>query len=247
MNRIFVALLSLVVAAPAAAAPLRVLAWETPPFLYRQDGKPAGVEVDILEYYAKAKGQTLEVIFVEQFDDILPRLERGEADVAAGTLTITAERQQRFDWSASHFPVRVMLVERQGQQTASLQALAGATLATMRGTTYERILSAVPNVKLVYGADEEELFRLVSSGQARAAAADSALILPALRRYPQLRMGIPLSQEQGFGFAVRKGSPLAAELSKHIQQLKGSQIYFRLLEKHLGTEAARLVAAGRAN
>jgi ABC-type amino acid transport substrate-binding protein len=35
------------------------------------------------------------------------------------------------------------------------------------------------------------------------------------------------------------------ELSTHIQQLKASQIYFRILEKHLGAEAARLVAAGK--
>ena len=233
-------------AAPAAAAPLRVLAYETKPFFFRgPDGQPAGIEHDILEYYAKSKGQTLEVAWTEDFESILPRIARGGAHVAAATLTITPERRQQVAFSSSYFPTRVMLVEPASQTTRRLGDLAGATVAAMKGTTYEELLSAIPRVKLLQAATEEELLQLVASGRARATAADSAVALTLLPRYPGLRLGIPLSAEQGFGFAVRKGSPLERELSTHIQQLKTSQIYFRILEKHLGAEAARLVAAGK--
>ena len=245
MKHVLVLLLASLAALPAAAAPLKVIAYETRPFLYSDGGKPAGLEYEILEYFARAKGQTLEVEFTSDFDQILPRIARGEADVAAATITITPERERQVDFSMAYFPVRVMLIEAQGQNTTRLDQLSGATLATMRGTTYQSLLQAVPNARFVYADSEEEQFRLVARGEARAAAVDSAVALTLRERYPRVRLGMPLSPEQGFGFAVREGSPLAAELSSHIQKLRSSQIYFRLLEKHLGKEAAALVAAGR--
>lgn len=230
----------------AAAAPLRVLAYETAPFFFRgADGKPAGIEYEILDYYAKSKGQTVQVIWTDDFEGILPRIARGEAHVAAATITITPERRQQVSFSSPYFPTRVMLIEPKGQNTQRLGQLAGSTVAVMKGTTYEELLAAIPRVKMVHGATEAELMQLVASGRARATAADSAVALTLLPRQPTLRLGIPLSPEQGFGFAVRLASPLARELSTHIQQLKTSQIYFRILEKHLGAEAAGMVAAGR--
>jgi ABC-type amino acid transport substrate-binding protein len=236
-------------AATAAAAPatatLHVLAYETPPFFYRENGQSQGLEYEILQYYAKAKGLTLRVTWVPQYETMLSRLAGGEGDVAAGTLTITPERQQQLDFSAPYFPVRVILIEPKDRTTTSLAALAGATLATIKGTTYEEALSKVPNSHMVYGVTEDDLLRLVVEGKARAAAADSALVLGLMRKYPQLHAGMPLSPEQGLGFAMRKGSPLQAQLSQHIAQLKAGRIYYRLLDKYFGAEAAKLVAAGK--
>jgi len=235
-------------AAPAPAPvgpPLKVLAYDTRPFFYRDGGKVAGLEYEILEYYARAKGRPLQVVWVDDFEQVIDRLARGEGDVAAATLTATPERRQQVDFSARYFPVRVMLVEPRDQNTASLADLAGATLATIKGTTYEAVMTQVPRAKFVYGITEDDMLKLIASGKARAAAADSALVLGPLRNYPQLKLGIPLSPEQGLAFAVPKGSPLGDELSKHIAQLKAGQIYYRLLEKHLGAEAAKLAAAGR--
>jgi ABC-type amino acid transport substrate-binding protein len=233
--------------AEAAGSPptLDVLAFETPPFFYRDRGQPAGLEYEILQYFAKSKGQTLRVVWVDQFEKMLSRLEGGEGDVAAGTFTVTPERQQHVDFSASYFPVRILLIERRGEATKSLADLAGATLATIKGTTYETTLSKVPNAHMVYGTMEDDLLRLVADGKARAAAADSALVLGLMQKYPGLEVGIPLSAEQGLGFAVRKGSPLRAQLSEHIAQLKAGHIYYRLVEKYFGAEATKLVAAGK--
>ena len=234
-------------ATPGAAAPLRVLAYETTPFFFRgPGGEPAGIEYEILQYFAKTKGQTLQVVWTADFEGILSRVAKGDVDVAAGTITITPERRAQVAFSSPYFPTRVMLVEpRGGPSTPRLDGLSGATVAAMKGTTYEELLSAIAGVKMVWGANEDELLRLVATGKARATAADSAVALTLLPKYPGLRLGIPLSPEQGFGFAMRKGSPLERELSTHIGQLKASQIYFRILEKHLGAEAARLVAAGK--
>jgi ABC-type amino acid transport substrate-binding protein len=238
-------LLTLARPSPGQAPAIKVLAYETPSFFEHGGGKPAGLEYELLEYYARSKGRQLQVTWVTDFDQVLPRLARGEGDVAAATLTVTPERKRLVDFSAPYFPVRVMLVEPRHQHTARLADLAGATVATIKGTTYEAVVASIPRVKMVYGVTEEDLLKLIATGKARAAAADSALVLGILGKYPQLHLGIALSPEQGLAFAVRRGSPLSDELSKHIAQLKAGKIYYRLLEKYLGAEAAKLAAAGR--
>ncbi|CAN5571639.1 hypothetical protein BH23ACI1_BH23ACI1_13480 [soil metagenome] len=88
---------------PVASAqePVRVLAYPVEPYIYTIDGKPAGLEYEILEYLAKASGRTLEIQWVERFADLLPRLGKGEGDVAAATITITPARRLQFEFSVS--------------------------------------------------------------------------------------------------------------------------------------------------
>lgn len=247
-NALATSLLALLATTPgtlAAAEALRVVAYETEPYLYRVDGRPAGFELEILEYLAKATGKTLELVWVDRFEEVLPKLESGGGDLAAATITITPEREQRFDFSVPYIPVRVMLVEPVGQETKRLADLAGATLVSIKGTTYEELLSVVPRATFVYAAGEEEQFELLASGRARALAVDSAVAFHMLKQYPGLRLGIPLTEEQGFGFAFPKGSPLVEPISAQLRQLKGSNIYYRLLRKHLGDAAVKAVQAAR--
>ena len=226
---------------PSRAETLRVAALETPPFLYMQGGHPAGLEFEILDYFAKAQGLELEVQFIKEFDQVLKRLEAGEFDLAAATVSITESRTERFTFSAPYFPVRVVLVEPIGLKVSNLDALSGRTLATMQGTTYEEILRDVPNVNLIYGENETELMQLVGQGIARAAAIDSAIASYQATDHPNVHITIPVSKQQSYAFPVAKGSPLATRLSQHIHQLKASKIYFRLLKKYFGENALRAV------
>src|SRR4051812_25935709 len=218
MRATIVIALALALVAPlgahAAGAPLKVLTYETKPFFYRDaSGKPAGIEYEILDYYARSAGRPIEVHWTTTWDTIVDEIAKGHADVAGATMTITPERLRQGDFTVPYFPVRVMLVEPRDKQAASLNDLAGATLATIKGTTYEEILrNGVPRAQMTYGTVEEDLFKLIVAGKARAAAADSAIALALLPRYPQLHLGMPLSPEQGFGYAVQKGSPLAGEI-----------------------------------
>jgi ABC-type amino acid transport substrate-binding protein len=240
-------LLLLALSTPAVAQPpLRVVARDFEPFCYLDaEGEPAGVEYEILQYFAAAQGRELEFVWVEAFADLLPRFDQGDLDIAAGTVTITPARAEVYDFSASYFPVRVHLAEPAGQSTAQLADLAGETLVTMPGTTYEAILEQIPDVELVYAGDENEELAMVARGEGRATALDSVLGLIYVPNHPELHMTLPLSDVQHYGFVVAKGSPLAAQLSKHLNQLKLAGIYFRILEKYMGQEAVEMVRAAR--
>lgn len=215
------------------------------PFFYLDEGKPAGLEYEILSYFARGMGRELTIEWVEPFEELLPRLERGEGDVAAATLTITPERLERFDFSAPYFPVRTVLVEPRGTKSPSLESLVGETLVTIPGSVYEKIVSTVPRAKLLRVSSEREMFEHVASGRARALATDSPIAFKYLKLFDSVQMGIPLSDEEFYGFALKRSSPLTAPLSQHIAELKKSGIYFRLLERYFGKEAVEIVKAGR--
>jgi ABC-type amino acid transport substrate-binding protein len=232
---------------PAAtqATPVRVIAYTVEPFIYQVDGKPAGLEYEILEHLAAASGRTLDVRWVERFADVLATLARDEADVAAATITITPERLEQFAFTVPYMPVRVLLVEPAGRGTKALEDLKGATLATVKGTTYEALLSKVPDARLLYAGSEEEQFEMVASGRARALAVDSTTAFRLIARYPTLELGMPLTPAQGYGFAFPKGSALVPIFSGHLERLKESDTFYALVERHLGEDAARAVKGGR--
>lgn len=244
MKRLIPALLlTLAVTGQAIAQePLKVVARAFEPFSYLdENGDPAGVEYEILQYFAKSQGREIDIVWVETFAELMPRFDQGDVDLASGTVSITASREEMYDFSSSYFPVRIRLVEPRTQTASTLDDLAGETLITMSGTTYERVLSTISEVSFVYAGDENEELAMLDRGEGRATALDSVLGLLYLKDYPSLHMTLPISELQHYGFLVAEGSPLAAELSKHLDQLKLSGIYFRILRKYLGQEAVDLV------
>ncbi len=247
MSRLVVfSLLALAFASPARTAEtLRVLALESESFFYQKDGQLAGIEYDILDYFAKSRGAALQVEWSDSFAGILERVEKGEFDVAAGTITITPERARRIDFSAPYFPVQVILVERMGNDTRSLTDLVGQRVGAFTKTTAEDALRAVPGIIIVNDGTLQDQMNAIVRGEMRAAAADSSAIIPELDNFPNLKVGMALGAESGFGFALPKSSPLTGALSAHVKKLKQSGIFFRLVSTHMGPRASEIVKAAK--
>jgi len=240
-----VCLLALATSAAAQPQPIRVLVRDIEPFVFHRNGEIAGIDYDLLNYYSKKTGRPLQFIWVDAFDDLLRRLAAGDGDVAASGITLTAARQEKFGDSGSYLPVRIILVEPKSQTTTDLAQLRGRTVATMKGTTYEAVLSKVPDVKLVYGVDEPELIAMVADGRAAATAVDTIPAMYRLSKRPGLHMTLALSEPQGYGYYVPKGSPLGPDLAKHIAALRDSGLYYHVLQKYLGAEAAQMIKAAQ--
>jgi polar amino acid transport system substrate-binding protein len=79
--------------------PLRVGISEVPPFVIREaDGSWQGISIDLWSDVASALGYEFELVPMP-FKDLLSSLEAGRVDVAVGALTMTAEREARFDFT----------------------------------------------------------------------------------------------------------------------------------------------------
>lgn len=246
MSRIAVLFLSLSLASSVSAEKLHVLALSSQPFFYDDDGTHTGIEYEILSYFAKTRNLEIEVEYVNAFPELLERIAKGEADIAAGTITITPERQENVDFSAPYFPVQVVLVERAGETSTSLEDLAGSQVGAFVKTTAEEALSKIDGVEVVQRDGMPSLLSAVASGEIRAAAGDSSAIIPVIDDYPGLEISLTFGERQHFGFAMPKGSGLRVALSKHIMGLKESGIFFRLVTKHMGPQASSVVRASRA-
>lgn len=233
-------------ATQAGAETIRVLALDSEQFFYEENGTFQGIEAQILDYFAKSRGATLDVEFVNGFAELLERIERHEADVAAGTITITEEREKRVDFSAPYFPVQVVLVERSNDRSESIRDLAGHKVAAFQRTTAVDALAAEPGIEIVTSLSGiDGMLGAVSRGEIRGAAADSSAIIPTLDRYPDLQITLTFGEEQNFGFAVPQGSQLGKDLSEHVLRMKESGIYFRIVTEEMGSRATEIVRAAR--
>ena len=70
-----------------------------PPMVAYVDGKITGFEYDLLQAIAAKKGISFEYQVVDSKKDLLPALESGKADIAAGAITINDERRQKVNFS----------------------------------------------------------------------------------------------------------------------------------------------------
>ncbi|MBZ0114015.1 MAG: transporter substrate-binding domain-containing protein [Thermoanaerobaculia bacterium] len=228
--------------AVASSQTLRIYAQDNEPFFYRDAGAYAGLEFEILNFFAKAQDLDLEIHFAD-FGALLPAVVAGDADIAAAQFTVTEERERLVDFSASYFPVRIILVESKDRTTLRPSDLAGVTVATIAGSSYEEKLKTIPGIEFVYGETSEQTIAMVALGQAQATAVDTVLGLIYVPRHRDLHMTLPLSEVQHYGFAVPENSPLAGKLTEHLHALKTSGIYYRLLKKYFGQKAVDMVRA----
>lgn len=83
----------------AQEAPLRVGITEVPPFVMETgDDGWEGISIDLWEDVAGGMEREFEWVPMS-FNDLLAAVESGEIDVAVGALTMTADREDRFDFS----------------------------------------------------------------------------------------------------------------------------------------------------
>lgn len=83
----------------AQSAPLKIGITEVPPFVMQTaDGRWEGISIDLWKEVAAGLEREYEWAPMS-FNELLGATERGEIDVAVGALTMTADRESRFDFS----------------------------------------------------------------------------------------------------------------------------------------------------
>lgn len=98
-----IALLALLCAGSAVAqseqTSIKVGITEVPPFVMQtEDGEWEGISIDLWTQIADGMDQNYEWVPLS-FSDLLKQVESGEIDVAVGALTMTSEREARFDFT----------------------------------------------------------------------------------------------------------------------------------------------------
>lgn len=107
-----------------------------PPYEYLgDDGKPAGVDIDLAQLIADELGVELEVIDMN-FDLLIDALKSGKGDFIAAGMTATEERATQIDFSISYTANGLLMVVPAGStDIKTVEDLAGKTIAVQTGTT----------------------------------------------------------------------------------------------------------------
>ena len=69
------------------------------PFVILSDGEPAGMTIDLWQSLSREINAKYEYVVCEGVADKLKRLEEGRIDIAIGGITITEERESKFDFT----------------------------------------------------------------------------------------------------------------------------------------------------
>ena len=113
-----------------------------PPYEYLgDDNKPAGVDIDICQAIADELGVELEVIDMD-FDGLITALVAGKGDIVAAGLTVTEERKESVDFSATYASATQYIIAKEDNDAiASIDDLADKVVGVQLGTTGDIYMS----------------------------------------------------------------------------------------------------------
>lgn len=206
----------------------------------------SGIDVDVMNGFAKTLGVPLEIeVTSEGFGDLIPALNRGEADLVASELTITPGRQAMVAFSTPYATNWASVVVRRGTRIAGPADLAGKKAGIIRGSSHVEFVRAVaPDVPIEPTGFDLESLETLASGRVDFTVVDTRVppgeAIDAL--HPDLVVAFQL-KEINDGIAVRKGSDLLGPLNAYLDRIRKSGELLSILERHGFAKTSQRAAA----
>lgn len=116
--------------APEAGAPLVVAVKDIPPLVEVSGQQVSGFDVDLVRAVAAGLGRPVEFRVMDSMTNLLGAVERGEVDLAASGITVTAEREQQVDFSHATMNSGLHIAVRGTEEEASIFATVAEALLT---------------------------------------------------------------------------------------------------------------------
>lgn len=192
---------------------------DSQPFAFvNPQGTPVGYSLDLCRKIAMATQEKLglaelELKFVElTFENRFDAVADGQVDIECSTSTITMSRQERVDFSLMTFVTGGSLLSKSDKPIASVDELAGKTVAVLKGTTTAVALKAFLQSRqidavVISVADDPEGLAMLNDGKADAYAGDQVTLIGQIIKSRDVR-GYTLSQDlfsfEPYGLMVRR-------------------------------------------
>lgn len=108
------------ITASVADSPLRVVIAPIAPFVLPQTTTPAGFSIDLWTEVARRMRVDFTWVVISARADVLPTLQRGQADVAISAVTMTPEREKIVDFSLPYFDSGLQIIVRTKNESSFL-------------------------------------------------------------------------------------------------------------------------------
>ncbi len=227
-------------------------------FLYK--GEPMGYEYELLTLLAKHLDVKLEIIIENNLEKMFERLNRGEGDLIAHSLTVTRKRKQYVNFTDYLFTTRQVLVQRKPPNWRSMKLhqieqslirnpiqLIGKTIYVKSGSShYERLLHLMDeiggkiHIVTVDGdTTSEQLIQAVAEGKIDYTIADQHVALINQAYFQNLDVETAISLPQQIAWALRKTSPqLLKAVNEWIAQMKKQDVFYVIYNKYFKNRRA---------
>ncbi len=221
-----------------------------PPFnMVGTDGSVQGFDVDLAN--ALCEEMKAECTWVKQeWDGMIPALMSRKFDAISASMSITAERKKKVDFTDKYYTTPLALVAKKGAAlTPDIESLKGRRIGVQRGTVADNFATrfwADNGVELVRYAKQEEAYLDLASGRIDASWVDALeadggfLVKPAGADYAfagSMIYGRNAEERavigEGVGIAVRKqDKALKDKLNKALAAVRGNGTYDRIRAKY---------------
>ncbi len=227
-------------------------------FIYH--GQPLGYEYELLQHFSEELGIEVELSVERDFDVMIDKLNSGEVDMIAYSLTITGERREQVAFSHPLNITRQVLVQRKPDNWRQIPIhrteaalvrnpidLAGEEVHVRRASSYlERIKNleteigeSIDIVETSAGITTEELIRAVAEREIDFTVSDENIARLNQAYYPILDVETPVSLPQQTAWAVRQESvELLEAVNSWLKDFQRETDYYVIYNKYFENRTA---------
>ena len=214
-----------------------------PPFNYQDEkGDLVGFEIDFASALCAQLGVKPDYRLTK-WDGILAALESGRIDVIINQVTITPEREKRFDFTQPYTVSGIQIIVRKGDETkiSKPEDLAGKAVGVGLGTNYEQWLRKnVPTADVRTYDDDPTKYQDLKAGRIDAVLNDRLVAADFVKKSggPFVGAGEPFAKQLQ-GIALRKDPELLTALNKAIDALRANGELEKISVKWFGSDVTK--------
>ena len=206
------------------------------PYVYPDPQRPeqlVGFEYELADALAAKLGVKARMV-QNQWDQLVPALERGNFDIILNGLELTAENQRRIAMSQPYFVYAQQIVTRRETDGLTRQEdLKGKAVGVLSSSVAERLLEQMGGVDLRHYPGNVESLRDLKAKRIDAVLMDLPIATYYAQPDPAVKLaGAPFAPGY-YGIGVRKEDPLLlAALNRAIQELAADHTLERIYRKY---------------
>ncbi|MDR2607308.1 MAG: transporter substrate-binding domain-containing protein [Treponema sp.] len=212
------------------------------PFEFQDaSGNYVGIDIELLAAIAADQGFSYDLKPLG-FSAAVAALESSQANGVIAGMSITAERQKKYDFSQPYYDSGVvMAIRADNNEVKSYADLKGKRVAVKTGTegaTFAEGIRDRYGFDLVYFDESPFMYEEVKAGNSAACFEDYPVMGYGISQGNGLKMVTDMERGSSYGFAVLKGKnqELLKMFDAGLVNLKNSGAYQRLLDKYIAKQ-----------
>ncbi|WP_027258691.1 transporter substrate-binding domain-containing protein [Leisingera aquimarina] len=205
------------------------------------DGTLSGFDIDMA--YALCQKLERECVLVEQeWDGMIPALIANKYDAIVASMSITEDRKKKVGFSEKYYHTPSRFIARDDASfEMTREGTSGVKIGVLRGTTLQCYVEKhFPEADIKLYNTQEDVFADLTAGRLDLQLNNTLGALEGFLNTPQGKgfsfygedLDDPACLGEGVGIAVRKGDPLAAELSAAIEEIRADGTYKTINDKY---------------